>query len=636
MSTLSRCDNSQGAEQTASQLIYNKGNDVESISSTMIADAEAYMNQIMGLFNGTLPSFDAVGVASASKPTDQTMPSRPTPPGQQTFTLGNVSNVPSAPSADLRTLDLPPFNVSMPNITIHEAPDVTWPEDPGAPPQTEEVETPSPPSYTTPQKPGPLALNLEPAPVVDVAALQVTRPTKAFSAPGHNFVYVEPDFDDKGMVEPLRDEIIKILEGEGRMLTEAEEEALFNRGRDRLRAERERELVNLAKKEAARGFPAPTGTYWALRHQANEQFSIRLQELIRDVIVEQARLAAQNRTQGVQVAQAFVGELIRLHEGAANRAMEAAVHTWEHGFKLHEAAVADLQAQIAIVDAEAKIHEAELNDAMARLERWKATLDGAKLEAEVHEALIRIYEAEWNALKIASDMFNTEMQGARLKADLQEQALKNHGLLLQNYGERIQANIARYDATAKQNAAEMSKAEVYKIQTEAWNNQADAQIKLGGYDIEKAKLRLAEWETEKQRVDQELNVATQEVQIAMDNYKNLMALFGEEVKMYEAEARFASDMRDGDVKVYAAETDANIKEAQIKVEEAKMHFDAWVELKKGLADALSSVAQISASIASSALNSLTISAGYHYSGSDSFACSSSSSTSYSESHTYSY
>lgn len=636
MTGFSRCDNSQGAEHNANLLVQGQMNSVGALSSSMVSQSENYLSQLMQQLNSAYPTLEGITIDRMVPPTTSVHPSRPTSPGQREFRLESSSNIPSVPTASIRDINLPGFDATMPNITIHETPEQDWPDAPGAPPAVADIELPTMPAYSEPQEPEGFSITLEPAPTIDVPSLQVSRPQKEFSPPGHNFIYVEPDFNDHGLMEPLRDEVLRLLEGEGRMLTEDEEEAMFNRGRDRLRAERERELVKLAKKEAARGFPAPTGTYWAQHSQITEQFSIRLQELIRDVIVEQARLAAQNRPKSVEMAQALVAELMRMYDGTAQRAMQAAVHVWEGGFRLHDAAVADLQAEIAVLDAEVRAHDQELKDAMSRLERWKATLEGARLETEVRESLIRIYEAKWNAIKVAADVHNVEMQGARIKADIQEQQLKNHSLLLQNFGERIQAVIARYDATAKQNAAEMSKAEAFKAQTEAWNMQADAQIKVSGFDIEKAKLRLSEWEAEKSRSLQEFEEAKQRVGVEMESHKNLLATFGEEVKMYEADSRHASAMRDNDIKAYAAAVDENTKIANAKIEEAKMHFEAFVQLKSAIADALSSMAQITGSIASSALNAFSVSAGYHYSGSDSFSCSSTSSTSFAESHSYTY
>lgn len=175
--------------------------------------------------------------------------------------LGTIGLAPvEAPSptfSEAETITVPEFTSVAPALNIPDTPDTTLPSVPTAPSISDPV-LPTAPSITLPTAPSFSSVDLPLPPSVDIPSFTAGLPSEDFLTPTNNFTFYEAQYSSE-LLDELNSKLLSDLQNGGYGIETADEQALFNRLRDRETELALTQVEEIRRSAAARGFPLPPG-----------------------------------------------------------------------------------------------------------------------------------------------------------------------------------------------------------------------------------------------------------------------------------------------------------------------------------------------------------------------------------------
>ncbi|QLA17695.1 hypothetical protein [Desulfolutivibrio sulfoxidireducens] len=588
-------------------IVTNKFVTAQNYASDAWRAAEEFLAQL-----GRISRLDYPHARIAAAPEDPGFPDIPAPPEFPEVAVAGV-DAPQAPSLEdivLEEIPIPEFTIIPPDILIPEPPDLDWPEAPDGPPTPADIALPPDPEYVLPDPPVFDSLDIPAMPGVIIPAFEGERPpVPGFVAPGNLFVHHEAGYVSP-LGEALSARVQKDLELGGTGLAPEVEDALWERGRNRLARELETRVREIGDRFAAAGCVAPGGPMLALIRQVQAEHAEKLADLSRDIGIKQAEMAREQGRFAVDTAVALETRNIELFNAVAARAFERAQAVARFGYEALDAEINIHNAQMARYQADAAVFETRVRASLAELEQYKTRMEGTRLAAEVQGVAAQVYKVQLDGVTALVETYKARMQGVAAKADLERQRLLAHEAAVQAYVAGVNAQTARLNAHAAHIAGEKAKAEVYADQVKAWvervaalREQSQARLAAG---TETAKIRL-----EKYRAD----VAGYEARVrtAVAQAETLLRGGEGDLRAYEALVKAKGLETDAKAREYASRVDAYMKTAEVSLKEADMLLQSALGEMRLEVEKIRSGAQVSAQMAASALSSVNASAQIGYS-----------------------
>ncbi|NMC48747.1 MAG: hypothetical protein GYA47_04860, partial [Desulfovibrio sp.] len=404
-------------------IVTNKFVTAQNYASDAWRAAEEFLAQL-----GQISRLEYPHARIADGPDDPRFPDIPEPPGFPSVTVAGV-DAPQAPSLEDITLEdipIPEFTVIAPDILIPGTPDLDWPEAPDGPPSPAEIALPPDPDYVLPDPPVFDPLDIPAMPGAIVPAFEGQRPpVPGLVAPGNLFVHHEAGYVSP-LGEALADKVRTDLEQGGTGLAPEVEQALWERGKNRLARELETRVREIGDRFAAAGCAAPGGPMLALIRQVEAEHAERLADLSRDIGIKQAEMAREQGRFAVETAVALEARNIELFNAVASRAFERAQAVARFGYEALDAEINIHNAQMARYQADAAVFESRIRAALAELEQYKTRMEGVRLAAEAQGVAAQVYRVQLEGVAALVETYKARMQGVAAKAELERQRLLSH------------------------------------------------------------------------------------------------------------------------------------------------------------------------------------------------------------------
>lgn len=191
------------------------------------------------------------------------------------------------------------------------------------------------------------------------------------NTPTVSFSYNEPGF--VGQLRPtVADKLLFDLLNGGYGIDVNDEQALFDRSRDRENQLMSENEMNVVARQAGTGFPLPQGALYKQMDKARSDYVAKVSGVNREITLERSRLFVENRRRVIEQAIQYEGQGIELYNAIQNRTLlaartevEMAVFLFDSGVRLFTSRLAALTAaattQLGINQALVGIHTAEVN-----------------------------------------------------------------------------------------------------------------------------------------------------------------------------------------------------------------------------------------------------------------------------------
>lgn len=393
-----------------------------------------------------------------------------------TFTAAPIDGtLPPELTADAPTLTFGP-KPDRPNITVPRAPD-----DP------EPMDMPVAPNTTLPELPTFEQLNLPTLPDIDLPDFTSQLPQ-----------LVEPPFDDNWTFQPqpyvsqLKDQLfgtIEMMLQAKAALPEAIEAAIFQKGRSRQEIETGREVDQALAEFSARGWNQPNGILTAQVRDIRQRGQDRIAEFNRDAVIKQFEETLANLRLALAQGAALEGVYINLHVEEQRFALEAARFAREATMAVLQYRLSVFQTRMQGYQIEAQVLRDRIQSELAKIEIFKAQLDGERLRGEINEQRVRLYAEQIRAVNLLADFYRTQVEAVKAKADVQRLVFDRYKVAMDGFDSRWRAYVSEWQGYSAGIEGEGKRADLYRTLTDAQAKRVDAWATGENLKIERERLR---------------------------------------------------------------------------------------------------------------------------------------------------
>lgn len=542
------------------------------------------------------------------------------------MTFGNV-DVPEAPVIDAPIEDAmaaaPAFDVPQPNpVSLPAQPGAFNVPSPGAAPQLTTLVLPASPDYVLPPLPAFFDIVIPEKPSVNYPAFSGRDPGDAPLPPNLAGIGFTEEAYTREILPDVMAQVRRSLAG-GTGLSASIEAQLFGRARDRARKTSLKARQEVANEFTSRGFTEPTGAFAARMAEQTQVSQSADNDINRDLSIAFHEQEIKNVQFAVVQGIALETLLIGQHSAIQDRQLQAAKLMLDAQVALHNADVASYNAKIERLKADASVFETVIRGEVAKVEAYKAEVDGQRAIAETNQAAAQAYESGVKGVLGLVEIYKAQVGAVETQARIEALRIEAHGSEVQAFVAQTQAYSARWDGYKTAVEAEQAGFRSFEIGVNAFNARTNAwatgeQVKMGRQDnrIKTKGLQLDAYRSRIQQVVAQLQKESARIE-ALGTFADAQA------KLYTADAQVESSRTDANTRAFEAELNyhdrraqAQLSEAQIKIQDAARLLTAQVTAVGGAANAL-------AQLTSSAMSAVNFSAGVSGSGSESWGFSNS-------------
>lgn len=501
--------------------------------------------------------------------------------------LGSITPeaVPIFTAADIVIPDIdseiPEYVPVIGGLTIPEAPIYTVPSLPIEPglDLTFNVGDEPTPDYGLP--PDLAALDLPTYTPIILPVFNDAAPEFSALPPSPIIPWVEPVYSSD-IRDAIKLVLTQMLAG-GTGLTPAVELAIWERGRQREDMGALKLVVEATDQWTSRGFSHPPGQLNGQTLAVREEAARKVNELSREVMIEQAQLEQKNRefavTAGITYEQVFVGMFMQI----VDRNFQIAKFEVETAVQLYNMNIALFNVQQAIFAQKTERFKAMLESALAPLKEYSLLIEAEKAKAQMNESMVSAFKAKVDAYGKAVDAFKSRVDAEVARSGQQK-------LLVDIYKSQVdamaaQTNVQRgmFEAYSARVGAESAKAGLEESNARVFNSKVQAFAAKSEVNFKRAETQIA-----KNRLELDWQVA---------NLNRIATLNGQQLNVIQANLAAYQAATSRESAEFSATTAIKQAEIQNLMEMGRLglgKYTAMLEQWKTRGQQIIAVAQIQA------------------------------------------
>lgn len=387
------------------------------------------------------------------------------------------------------------------------------------------------------------------------------------------------------------------------------EQAIWDRGREREVRQFQDQLDEL-ERLAGMGFALPTGIYLDARLKLQTEAAAQIVGHSREVMIKQAELEQQNVQRALELAINLEGKLMDYTNAVEQRIFESCRYATEAGISVYNARVQAYTAYLDAYKTKIEIYKARIQGELAKVDAYKTEIEAERAKAEVNSALVEQYKAQIQAALANVDVYKAQVDIIRTKAEIEKTKVEVFGEQIKAYSTKVNAYTANVEAFRARIQAEVSKQEAYKSRVSVYSAQVDAAAKVVDAKVAEFKGNLEakqiEWEAYKAQVEAE-----------SERNKSIAVMNQAKAEAYKAEVSGLAAYNETLTKQWSSAVTIASKVNELNINVAKMNAELYVTTRTLAAEAAKVGAQVSAQIASAALNAVNFNQSISASGSTS-------------------
>lgn len=412
------------------------------------------------------------------------------------FTTKDLPAAPVIPDIAIDSVEVADFASSAPTLDIPQAPSASLPSAPSAPAFVDPL-LPDAPIISLPATPTFDAITLPEPPSIQIPSFNSTLPLDTLTSPSNVFSFYEQAYQS-ALLDSVKAKLLDNLENGGYGIEPADEQALWERERDRELNGVSSNLAEVWRTGAARGFPLPPGDLYVAVEQAQQQLIDKMSSVSRDIGLKRADLYVANRQFTIQESRQLEQVLINYHTSLMERALNASKAVLDAEISVFNAQVARYNAQLEAYKTEAQVFEARIRAALSQSEIYRTNMDGKRIELDIQRTEVDLYRAQLAGVETVVNIYRTRTDAANIQANIQRTKLEAFRAQIDAFAQTVQAKVAEfgmYEArirgeTAKVTAFE-SEVRAYTSQVEAAKVRADIQVANARATLENSQTKLA-------------------------------------------------------------------------------------------------------------------------------------------------
>jgi hypothetical protein len=409
-------------------------------------------------------------------------------------------------------LELDDFQTRLSRVTLSitepERPNIENLVDDAEIPTLGDIYIPSTPTVTSPTAPTISDIVLPEKPSVDIVPFAIAFPEDTITDTDVTaFEYTEAEYTST-LLDAAKAKLLSDVQNGGTGLGAAIETAIFERQEERDLIALEEAVENLKAEWGKAGFPLPDGVLAAGVQDIYEKDVNTRTDRSREIAIAQAELAQNNTQFAVTSSITMENMLLQHFNNVADRALDAAKSAVTLAVAVFNVQVDRFKTRLEAYRVGAQAYEAQLRGELAKVEIYKADMEGAKLEADIQEQRVSVYRQQVEAVNSIYSGYRTQVEAARVTAGIEAERLSAFKTRVEAQLDKVRALVATYEAdTSRYNATIR--------EGEAWANTQIKQQELQARNSETA-LSLAQ-DAARTNLQAFMNVAGMDIQKSQSN-----------------------------------------------------------------------------------------------------------------------
>jgi len=370
----------------------------------------------------------------------------------------------------INPVNIPTFTEEI-TVNIPEIPIVTWPEEPGDVPDVPNRDMPASPDVELPTVPVLEDITLPEAPTIQRPGFDAQEPVLSVTPPGNTFIYNEQVYQsalgdalDARLLEEVLANRTVLSDGTvtfGSGIPAIVENAIYERGLDRLQDEVDNNYREIEQYFSARGHEIPPGAMSGRLLEANKVAARQRLDHSNAVLVQAFEVAQKNNQFIISAGLQREDSLMQFANQVAQRAFETAKYIQEAAILVFNANLNYFNAQVELYKTKLAAYESEIRAEILYLEAYKTQLEGARIRKDLQVADVQIYTAQVGAVETLINLYRAQVDSVRIAITADAARVQAYGEKVRAYATAVGANTAKYDAYKAQITGEQAKVDVY-------------------------------------------------------------------------------------------------------------------------------------------------------------------------------
>ena len=494
------------------------------------------------------------------------------------------------------------------------APTLVAVTDPGGAPTLNSVSLPDAPTISFPDVPTLVGLGDLPAPpTLNLPTFQGQRPIFDAPIPEENFSFTPTEYVD-ALLDKTKQTISDMQSGQY-VLPAAVAQALRNRATLEADTEVARASQEAFEQFSSRGFEEPNGILTNRLMQIRGDALAKRAGINRDVYVQDQQVALENLRFAVTQGVALEGTLIQAHQEDMRLALEAAKYALDMAISILNARISVFNAQNQAYQVDASVFRDLIAAESAKLDLYRAQLEGEKIKLDINSSLVQLYEAQLRGVNTLVEVYKSQLQAVTTEIQVNAQYLDIYRTKVQVMSEQVRAQATQIEGYTSRVNAETAKAKFYEVATQGYATRVQAWGTGENVRVEAAKLVLANTQSQQEVWRSKLALYTAQLQTESQRIDTLVKKYGADADIYKSKASVASSASEANSRMFQlnlaqeqAIVDTELKRADLDLKQVDFIAGQTAEIKKA-------IAQVGTSLTSASMSAVNFHAGTSYSGS---------------------
>lgn len=495
-------------------------------------------------------------------------------PAQTTFSIAAAANV-----------AIPDLTAVAPTLDLPALPSSTLPAAPAGSPEFVMPDIPTAPTLSLPAVPTFAALALPDAPSIALPTFEATLPTDDLLVPSNVFTYAEEAYSSV-LLDPLKAKLLDNLTNGGYGIETADEQAMFQRARDREAASALTAIDEAGRSMAARGFPLPPGELNVAIDRAHQLFQDNVSAVNREITLERSKLYVQNRQFTITEARELEQVLIGLHNAIRERLLNVAKLTVELGLAVYDALVKRYTARTETYRAVAAAFADRIRGELAKAEIYRTQIEAVGMQVQMQKSLVDVYRAQLDGINLTVQMYKTQMEAASIRSGIERQKLEAFRAQVEAYQALVGAKVAEFNMYKAGVEGQTAKVAIYEAEVRAYSStvsaakvRSEAQLGVLQAQVAQAQVKNSQYQTQIDAFKAAITRSLEIGRLQVDIYKA-------DIEAYKAQTDGSAKNADLAQSAINAAVAQNTQRASIEVDAARVNLLAEIEQLRSRTEAV--------------------------------------------------
>jgi hypothetical protein len=330
----------------------------------------------------------------------------------------------------------------------------------------------TPPSYEDPTLGSLFNITLPTIPTIVFPAIDITAPIYSIPSPvAWSFNVGEVIITDDPMIQAVLDRLTANINTGGTGLSAAVEAAIWARGLEREEQQLDDSVDKATAMWAKKGFSLPDGELADSLMVLQTEYLNRKLDRSREIEIKQAELEQANLFKSMELAVNLASTLINMlirYEELVFKGQEA---TAKYANEYIDLQIKTYMSKVEAYKATAQVYESIIRAEIAKVEVYKAQIEGQRLIGDVNKQTVEIYTEKIRATSVLVDRYKTEVQAMVAELEVEKAKIEANKLQFDVWAKKADVIIAKYNGEVEAYKAgsmvNISNAELQAKQAEA-------------------------------------------------------------------------------------------------------------------------------------------------------------------------